>query len=70
MQFAFCLAKFVYLLVVSCDFDLSRCGFEQDKTDKFDWIRRTGNTPSKSTGPSADHTGKGGLLTNAGYSEA
>ena len=40
------------------------CNFEKDmctwlnvpKSDDFDWLRRSGSTPSSNTGPSTDHT--------------
>ena len=48
-----------------CNFDINLCGFNQEKDDKFDWIRRKGSTPSRSTGPSADHTGGGMYIYNA-----
>ena len=41
---------------MTCNFDESRCNFEQDKDDKFDWTRRKGGGPSADTGPSFDHT--------------
>ncbi|KAM7427033.1 hypothetical protein ABFA07_021757 [Porites harrisoni] len=45
---------------ITCNFDVSMCGFVQDKNDKFDWTRRKGATSSSGTGPSGDHTsGKG-----------
>ncbi|XP_020615551.1 meprin A subunit beta-like [Orbicella faveolata] len=44
----------------SCNFDKSLCGFKQDKDDKFDWRRHSGNTRSGGTGPKQDNTsGKG-----------
>ena len=49
-------------LAISCNFDVSSCGFVQVKGDKFDWTRYKGSTSSVGTGPSADHTGKGGDL--------
>ncbi|CAH3142232.1 unnamed protein product [Porites lobata] len=45
---------------ITCNFDVSMCGFQQDKNDKFDWTRHKGATLSSGTGPSGDHTsGKG-----------
>ena len=37
------------------------CGFEQVQCgqDQFDWVRRSGSTPSSGTGPSAGHGGTG-----------
>ncbi|XP_019646171.1 PREDICTED: MAM and LDL-receptor class A domain-containing protein 1-like [Branchiostoma belcheri] len=43
-----------------CDFELGLCGWRQAYDDNFDWSRRSGSTPSTSTGPSADHTTGGG----------
>ena len=54
------LSIFPFVLVISCDFDGSMCGFVQDNNDTFDWTRRKGSTSSSSTGPNADHTGFGG----------
>ena len=51
------------LLVTTCDFDESMCGFVQDQNDVFDWRRQKGSTVSVNTGPSADHTGTGGCFT-------
>ena len=40
-----------------CDFETSYfCGYEQDKSDDFDWIRHSGETESEKTGPTVDHT--------------
>jgi len=55
-------------LAISCNFDVSSCGFAQDKYDKFDWTRNKGSTSSVGTGPSADHTGKGGDLKKSSNS--
>ena len=51
------------VLAITCNFDVSMCGFLQDKNDKFDWTRHKGATLSSGTGPSGDHTtGKGKLI--------
>ncbi|XP_070543160.1 uncharacterized protein [Ptychodera flava] len=43
--------------VFKCDFEENEmCGFVQQKTDGFDWLRRGGSTPTQETGPSGDHT--------------
>lgn len=42
--------------VASCDFESDLCGWTQRQDDKFDWIRRSGHTPSVLTGPGVDHT--------------
>ena len=54
---------FLFSLATACNFDSSMCGFTQDKTDKFDWIRHRGSTSSSATGPSSDHTSGSGRLT-------
>ena len=46
-----------------CEFDYGIfCRWVNDPTNSynFDWLRRSGTTPSKSTGPSADHTSSSG----------
>ena len=43
-------------LEVTCNFDVSLCGFEQGTDDRFDWTRHKGKTPSPGTGTSFDHT--------------
>ena len=40
----------------SCDFETDTCGWIQRRDDVFDWTRRSGPTPSSSTGPTVDHT--------------
>ncbi|EDO36339.1 predicted protein [Nematostella vectensis] len=41
-----------------CTFDTpgDLCGYTNEADDDFDWTQRLGNTPSGSTGPTADHT--------------
>ena len=40
-----------------CDFQTDYCKWKNAKVgDRYDWIRNKGKTPSKLTGPSADHT--------------
>ena len=40
-----------------CDFeDRTACGYENDPTNKVDWLVYSGSTPSYHTGPSVDHT--------------
>ncbi|XP_065061724.1 MAM and LDL-receptor class A domain-containing protein 1-like isoform X2 [Rhopilema esculentum] len=61
-------AKFVDL--ISCDFECGWCSLKQNKSDKFDWTRQNGRTPSYYTGPSYDHTtAKNGyfVFTEASY---
>ena len=51
---------------VSCSFETGLCDFRNDKNsviDDFDWVVRTGKTPSFLTGPPADHT-RGDKLGN------
>lgn len=40
----------------SCDFETDLCGFTQRRDDTFDWLRKSGATPTQNTGPSTDHT--------------
>ena len=53
---------------IDCTFESSNlCGYTQDKSDNFDWTRKSGRTSSSGTGPSNDHTygstrGKSGCL--------
>ncbi|KAJ7394105.1 Serine protease 56 [Desmophyllum pertusum] len=42
---------------VACDFEKDLCNWSQAKNDKFDWTRRSGRTPSSSTGPSSGNKG-------------
>ncbi|PFX20172.1 zinc metalloproteinase nas-15-like [Stylophora pistillata] len=53
----------------SCNFDEDACGFQQSSTDKFDWKRRKGPTPSGGTGPNKDHTSRNGyyMFIEASY---
>lgn len=49
--------------VPSCNFDYSLCsGWQQSRSDVFDWTRRSGSTSSSYTGPSYDHTSGSGLF--------
>ena len=42
---------------VTCDFEpASICGYQQDKTDNFDWTYSQGRTSTLGTGPANDHT--------------
>ena len=55
---------FIYLFIfifaanvgINCNFENNLCTWTQDKTDQFDWTRKSGSTASSSTGPSVDHT--------------
>ncbi|XP_041367445.1 MAM and LDL-receptor class A domain-containing protein 2-like [Gigantopelta aegis] len=40
----------------SCTFESGMCGWQNSKNDVLDWSTRAGKTPSRNTGPSADHT--------------
>jgi len=45
---------------VKCTFDSGLCsGWSQATSDRFDWTVQSGKTPSRDTGPSADHSGSG-----------
>lgn len=41
----------------NCNFDQNLCSWTQDKTDNFDWIRKTGSTATANTGPTSGHLG-------------
>lgn len=41
---------------LDCTFDTDLCGWVQDKSDNFDWTKRSGTTSSTGTGPANDHT--------------
>ena len=56
--------KFFYLLnfsAIGCNFDKSTCGFVQDNSDNFDWIRQMGSTETSNTGPTFDRTTGNGI---------
>ncbi|CAM9413131.1 unnamed protein product [Lampetra fluviatilis] len=42
--------------LANCDFDEGLCGYRHDVRETFKWLRRSGNTPTSSTGPQGDHT--------------
>ncbi|EDO49949.1 predicted protein [Nematostella vectensis] len=46
----------------NCNFDSNMCSFVNMGSDKFDWTRRSGGTPSQGTGPSSGHGGKGSYM--------
>ncbi|XP_048581200.1 blastula protease 10 [Nematostella vectensis] len=46
----------------NCNFDSNMCSFVNMGSDKFDWTRRSGGTPSWGTGPSSGHGGKGSYM--------
>jgi len=58
---------------LNCTFDNGLCGWVQSTADQFNWSVEKDDTPSRSTGPSADHTtgipGQGALLSTS-YIEA
>ncbi|XP_068593728.1 MAM and LDL-receptor class A domain-containing protein 1 isoform X2 [Cebidichthys violaceus] len=39
-----------------CDFEEGSCNWQQQTTDDFDWVRRSGSTHNPNTGPDSDHT--------------
>ena len=39
-----------------CSFDNNLCGYQQSRSDNFDWGRFNLKFTSADTGPSADHT--------------
>ncbi|KAM8850746.1 MAM and LDL-receptor class A domain-containing protein 1 isoform 2-T2 [Spinachia spinachia] len=39
-----------------CDFEAGSCGWQQETTDDFDWVRQSGSTHNPNTGPESDHT--------------
>ncbi|XP_071486324.1 MAM and LDL-receptor class A domain-containing protein 1-like [Diadema antillarum] len=41
---------------VTCDFEMSLCGWIQMSDDELDWTRQNGATSSTTTGPTGDHT--------------
>ncbi|KAI8494927.1 hypothetical protein Bbelb_275320 [Branchiostoma belcheri] len=53
----------------SCHFDVDQCNSMVTGTGDFRWVRRSGSTPSSSTGPPADHTDGSGyyMYTEANY---
>jgi len=53
--------------VVTCNFDSDLCAFTQDTHDNFQWTRKSGNTQTAHTGPTADHTNSAGSYV---YAEA
>ena len=48
-------------VVYSCSFDMDLCGMMDDTVDDFNWIRRSGSTPNRETGPQSDHTSGNGM---------
>ena len=49
----------------SCNFDIWYCGWDNGPdSSAFKWIRHTGPTPSRGTGPSKDHTSGQGECDN------
>ena len=41
---------------LNCDFSSGPCLWTQDKSDQFDWTRKSGATATVNTGPPSDHT--------------
>ncbi|BFZ04222.1 hypothetical protein BsWGS_07261 [Bradybaena similaris] len=56
---------------VNCSFSVNTCGWQQDQSDDFDWLRNKGSTASEETGPDDDHSGGGYYMyietSNSGY---
>lgn len=53
-----------------CDFDFDgfcRWSTNNDNSDKFEWLKGSGATPSSRTGPSADHTTGAGTKLILGW---
>ncbi|XP_052069170.1 meprin A subunit beta-like [Mytilus californianus] len=44
----------------TCSFDAGLCGWLQSTSDNIDWRTGKGSTPSRNTGPHADHSGTSG----------
>lgn len=42
--------------IFNCNFDTNFCGWTQDISEQFDWLRNKGSTPTVGTGPTVDHT--------------
>jgi len=66
LPFAFCAPKPLSndtTTTGDCNFDSTKkqfCSWRQEKSDdEFDWTLHQGSTPSGSTGPKTDHSGKG-----------
>lgn len=39
-----------------CDFEVDRCGYQNDPAYPLQWYRDNNGTPTAGTGPSVDHT--------------
>lgn len=57
-SFYFCSAPNVTNAEPGCNFDNGVCGYRQETQpkDKYNWIRRSGSTPSNHTGPTSGPT--------------
>lgn len=50
----------LYSTAATCSFDAGLCGWLQSTSDNIDWRTGMGSTPSRNTGPHADHSGTSG----------
>jgi len=51
--------QIIFLIVLGdCDFQKDFCTWSNMASDDFDWIRDSGGTPSRLTGPGSDRLGK------------
>ena len=57
---------FGFSFLVDCNFDSNACSWKNLGGDQFDWIRKSHSTPSSSTGPSGDRSGKGNCSDTRG----
>ena len=48
--------SYIEAATIDCNFDKDFCEWRQDDIDDFNWERESGNTASRYTGPTSDHT--------------
>lgn len=46
---------------ISCSFEKDTCGWYQDITANFNWVRKQGSSFQNGTGPFVDHTLQNGI---------
>ena len=64
-------SNWVLFGLLGCDFEIGLCpDWSQSYTDDFNWTRRSGSTPSYSTGPSSGHGGYGEFVDDTTYGNA